>query len=327
MLRGADSTPAIAGGIDAETISVDRSRIGRPGGLVTLDGVLAVLDAARRNAAASDTRTPVTVGRIAPTRPGAPTPAASVTTTATGTTTIRVFDTSGIVAGAGTTTTIRGTFTVPSAAAIRRLDLTRLDAAAVMNLPGTVSLDVAGQSIDATQAYKLAVAAVLDEPRAAQPPPAMLDLVQIVADVMAAIDPDTAIVKVVSAGINIPAGLATPDPLDEVLAAPQFPAPLAVELVRLAPDMVLPGLEEVDRDRVFAVVPNKAFVHALLTGANFEMMRELRWRGYPTDERGTCFRRFWRADADEIADLHTILSGALGAAVSGGTGKRRRRCP
>ena len=49
-------------------------------------------------------------------------------------------------------------------------------------------------------------------------------------------------------------------------------------------------------------------------------MRELRWRGYPTDERGTAFHRFWREDADEIADLHTIRAGALGAAVMGGAG-------
>ena len=102
-----------------------------------------------------------------------------------------------------------------------------------------------------------------------------------------------------------------------MLAAPQFPAPLAPELIRIAPDLVLPGLDEVERDRVFAVLSNAPFVHAVLTGANHEMMRELRWRGYPTDERGTAFHRFWRDDADEIGDLHTITTGALGDAVVG----------
>ena len=59
-------------------------------------------------------------------------------------------------------------------------------------------------------------------------------------------------------------------------------------------------------------------MHAVLVGANHEMMRELRWRGYPTDERGTAFHRFWREDADEIPDLHTMTTGHLGDAVSKG---------
>jgi len=35
------------------------------------------------------------------------------------------------------------------------------------------------------------------------------------------------------------------------------------------------------------------------------MGRELLWRGYPTDQRGTCFRRFWdrkRAPSDPTGD-------------------------
>ena len=30
-----------------------------------------------------------------------------------------------------------------------------------------------------------------------------------------------------------------------------------------------------------------------MAGLNHEMARELLWRGYPTDQRGTVFRRFW----------------------------------
>ena len=111
--------------------------------------------------------------------------------------------------------------------------------------------------------------------------------------------------------------LAADDPLDDVLAAP------VSRLRSLRPDPALarhapPGPRGGGPDGVFAVLTNDAFVQALLAGANHEMMRELRWRGFPTDERGTVFHRFWRDDADEVDDLHKIRTGALGAAISGG---------
>jgi len=40
---------------------------------------------------------------------------------------------------------------------------------------------------------------------------------------------------------------------------------------------------------------NPKFIEALMTGANQEMARELRWRKYPTDQKGSYFRMFWVA--------------------------------
>ena len=151
------------------------------------------------------------------------------------------------------------------------------------------------------------------------------DVDKVAGDALVAVQPETTIPRAVLALLNLlptPAGV---DPIDDVLAAPRFPAPLARELIRLAPDFVVPGLDEVPMDRVFGLVTNPPFVHAVLAGANHEMMRELRWRGYPTDERGTTFHRFWRDDADELPDLHTIRTGGLGNAVSGGAQRHRRR--
>ena len=51
---------------------------------------------------------------------------------------------------------------------------------------------------------------------------------------------------------------------------------------------------------------NPWFVQAFLAGLNHEMGRELLWRGFPTDQRGTCFRRFWDRpgpDADDITAM------------------------
>jgi hypothetical protein len=38
---------------------------------------------------------------------------------------------------------------------------------------------------------------------------------------------------------------------------------------------------------------NQFFIDAFMAGANVEMNRELLWRGFPTDLRGTPFQRFW----------------------------------
>ena len=43
------------------------------------------------------------------------------------------------------------------------------------------------------------------------------------------------------------------------------------------------------------------------------MGRELLWRGYPTDQRGTYFRRFWTPEQNELAqDLHRFTPTPLG---------------
>ena len=62
---------------------------------------------------------------------------------------------------------------------------------------------------------------------------------------------------------------------------------------------------------------NSRFVEAYLVGLNHEMARELLWRGYPTDQRGTCFASFWTGADELVADLHQAAwrHGALGSHV------------
>ena len=47
-----------------------------------------------------------------------------------------------------------------------------------------------------------------------------------------------------------------------------------------------------------------------MVGLNHEMMRELLWREYPTDQRGTAFHRFWGRSGpqpDDIGNVHRVL--------------------
>jgi hypothetical protein len=94
--------------------------------------------------------------------------------------------------------------------------------------------------------------------------------------------------------------------LDPVMAAPDIPEPLYEPLAKADPDRFLPGIGLIPDDTITLLETNPPFVEAFLVGANHEMNRELLWRGYPTDRRGTPFRRFWdRVDAGpDIPAIH-----------------------
>jgi hypothetical protein len=82
-------------------------------------------------------------------------------------------------------------------------------------------------------------------------------------------------------------------PLHPVMAAPQFPHPLVERLRALDPSWVLGGVEALPPNSIVVLETNEKFVEAFAVGANHEMARELLWRGFPTDLRGSCFPRFW----------------------------------
>lgn len=81
--------------------------------------------------------------------------------------------------------------------------------------------------------------------------------------------------------------------IDVVMAAPKFRQPMYEALRELSGELLLPGLQAVPDDSVIGLKTNRRFVEAYLLGLNVEMARELLWRGFPTDQRGTCFDQFW----------------------------------
>ena len=144
--------------------------------------------------------------------------------------------------------------------------------------------------------------------------------------VLAQMDPRVAVASlanaVVSTGDNVlqPAAPGvTPLGTETVMMAPSFSQPMYEPLKEMSQDLLLPGLDTVAPDTVLGLKTNRAFVEAYLIGLNFEMGRELLWRGFPTDQQGTYFRNFWGYDAgdastSDIDDLRTNLGRALGAA-------------
>jgi hypothetical protein len=81
--------------------------------------------------------------------------------------------------------------------------------------------------------------------------------------------------------------------IEPIMAAPKFPQPMYEPLRDLSQQLLLPGLEIVEPNSVLGLETNARFVEAYMVGLNFEMGRELLWRGFPTDQRGTYFDRFW----------------------------------
>ena len=76
--------------------------------------------------------------------------------------------------------------------------------------------------------------------------------------------------------------------------APELDIPLWSFVKDNAPDWLLPGAGDIPIDRVLAVQSNPQFIDALLVGANYQTLGELRWRNIPITARWTPLRRFWQ---------------------------------
>jgi len=124
---------------------------------------------------------------------------------------------------------------------------------------------------------------------------APLNVGSLASTVRTAITPDVAIPPRVRAQLAIPNDprLFVSSRLDPVMAAPEIPTPMIGPLLDLGQDWLLPGLVNVPPNVVTVVEPDTAFIEAYMVGLNHEMGRELLWRGFPTDQRGTVFSKFW----------------------------------
>jgi hypothetical protein len=120
-----------------------------------------------------------------------------------------------------------------------------------------------------------------------------------------------------TAPVDTPASTITG--IDPVMAAPRFPQPMYEALRDLSQQLLLPGVDGVPQDAVLGLKTNRRFVESYLVGLNVEMGAELLWRGYPTDQRGTCFAQFWdtaaAAPREDIVPIAAWQDRALGASA------------
>jgi hypothetical protein len=78
-----------------------------------------------------------------------------------------------------------------------------------------------------------------------------------------------------------------------VMAHPVFAEPMYRPLRDRSPDLLVPNLALIPNNTVSLMEVNDRFIESYLMGVNHEMSRELLWREFPTDQRGSYFRQFW----------------------------------
>lgn len=137
-------------------------------------------------------------------------------------------------------------------------------------------------------------AAAAKEPKKG-PGGAPLSLMQLATTVVASMNPDITVPLRTLSSITLPAQL---DPLvrerfTEPFAYPQFDMPMYKPLIEISPELFLPNLNLIAQNSITLLETNQAFIEAYMVGLNHEFARELLWREYPTDQRGSYFRQFW----------------------------------
>ena len=126
------------------------------------------------------------------------------------------------------------------------------------------------------------------------------------ATIVSALDPSKTILSMVNSQIS---SLTAPQAaaLDDIMAAPDLSEPTYQALADISHDWMLPGVDTLPADTTTLVESNRAFINAFLVGMNHELARELLWREYPTDQRGTYSRQFWsHRDTGDPADQYDL---------------------
>lgn len=159
------------------------------------------------------------------------------------------------------------------------------------------------------------------------------DLPKVRRGVVEAIEPRARIAAAVTARLHFnPDVIRRPrDPLDQVMAAPDFPQPMYEPLAELSQDLLLPGLELIPANTVALLETNQRFIEAYMAGLSHEMARELLWNEYPNDQRGTYFRQFWdvrghvasgAVDPETLRDIKPIHTWRRLAPLGSNTARR-----
>jgi hypothetical protein len=201
--------------------------------------------------------------------------------------------------------------------------------------PGDAVPMASGLGADSPQAARFRQAAIelhtrLQARPDPRPPRLPLRVPEVQAALVGGVDPRVTVPKRALSKVRIAARVdRTADPIEPILAAPRFDRPMYEPLRDISSELLLPNVGTIPQNTIALLSTNQAFVEAYMVGVNHEMSRELLWREYPTDQRGTCFRQFWdvkdaAAPRLDIEPIHAWRRSAdLGANRGGSTGAPR----
>jgi hypothetical protein len=119
-----------------------------------------------------------------------------------------------------------------------------------------------------------------------------------------ALDPALTVPHLAASQIMIPRRFRTeqPEPFVEAMAYPVFDMPMYAPLSNLSSELLIPNVNFIQDNSVTLLETNQKFIESYMVGLNHEFARELLWREYPTDQRGSYFRQFW--------DVSSFFAGA-----------------
>ena len=137
--------------------------------------------------------------------------------------------------------------------------------------------------------------------------PASTDLPAAKTSVLSGLTPATTFPKQVNCPVDIDDQDAEfpPDVLKPVWAYPKFPFAMFDFLKKISPDWIIPNIHLIPDNTIALLQTNQRFIEAFMVGLNHEFGRELLWREYPTDQRGTYFRNFWSTADDLLLNYET----------------------
>ncbi len=139
------------------------------------------------------------------------------------------------------------------------------------------------------------------------PPRQRLNLPQLAGQIVTAIDPKVTVPKRVLGTITIPGWIISQmvETFVEAMAYPEFDIPMYKPLVDKSSELFLPNIQLIEQNSITLLETNQKFIEAYMAGLNHEFARELLWREYPTDQRGSYFRQFW--DVTSYLETDTSL--------------------
>lgn len=128
-----------------------------------------------------------------------------------------------------------------------------------------------------------------------EPPRQTLNLPAINTVVMDAINPNVTIFRHSFQSLVLPERLLKllRERFQEAMAYPEIDIPMYEPLVAISSEMFLPNINRIGQNTISLLETNQRFIEAYMVGLNHEFARELLWREYPTDQRGSYFRQFW----------------------------------
>ena len=97
--------------------------------------------------------------------------------------------------------------------------------------------------------------------------------------------------------------------MPEVMNYPDIKDAMYAPLESISSEYFLPNLRLIPDSTLSLLKTNQPFIESYLVGLNHEFARELLWREYPTDQRGSYFRQFW--DVNSYIDSEGLSTDPL----------------